>query len=94
MQVQKMEKPRVLEQCGQYYIQERDFTIKYEILISLTKINPFRPFGKWMYVCALWDIHENKKSEFFPVFGNSRDEARQKIAQKYEHYLKIQQEDD
>lgn len=90
MQIQERERTReIMEQCDRYYIRNPDYTIQYEILIIVTKINPYHPFGKYLYICALWDLKENKQSESFPVFGTTRDEARQKIAKNYESYLKI-----
>jgi len=51
--------PEVMEQCGRYYIQE-GYVINYEIMISVVKINPYHPFGRYLYICALWDINKNK----------------------------------
>lgn len=88
--MQEMERTReVMEQCDRYYIRNPDYTIQYEILISETKVNPCRYFGRYIYICSLWDVHENKKSELFPVFGNTRNEARQKIAKDFQCYLRI-----
>lgn len=81
--------PELMEECGRYYIRNPDYTIQYEILISYTRIVPRNPFGQYLYICALWDMYENKKSVLFPVLGNTRNEARHKIAQNYEHYLQI-----
>lgn len=88
--MQELKRSReVMEECGKYYVRESDYTIRYEILISMTRISPLKTFGRWVYMCSLWVTAENMKVAHFPVFANSKEEARKKIARNLECYLKI-----